>query len=88
LVHSNLFDLPGFEIALMHDGKIDGKQALSRKAVTALTTPHADIPGARLEYGYGLELEETGGYACGAATGRELDMAPSSQCCRVAGRPE
>jgi CubicO group peptidase (beta-lactamase class C family) len=55
LVHSKLFDLPGFEIALMHDGKIDGKQALSRKVVTALTTPHADIPGARLEYGYGLE---------------------------------
>jgi CubicO group peptidase (beta-lactamase class C family) len=58
---SNLTDLSRFVIAMMDDGKIDGKQAVSPKAVKALTTPHADIPGSRAKYGYGLELEEVGG---------------------------
>jgi CubicO group peptidase (beta-lactamase class C family) len=60
-VFSNLADLARFTIALMNDGKVDGKQALSPKVVTALTTPHADIPGSHTKYGYGLDLEDRGG---------------------------
>jgi CubicO group peptidase (beta-lactamase class C family) len=60
-VFSSLADLSRFTIAMMNDGKLDGRQALSPKAVTALTTPHADIPGSHSKYGYGLDLEEIGG---------------------------
>jgi hypothetical protein len=35
---------------------------LPPKAVKALTTPHADIPGSHAKYGYGLELEEVDGW--------------------------
>lgn len=58
---SNLTDLSRFVIAMMDDGQIERKQVLSPKTVKALTTPHADIPGSRAKYGYGLELEEIGG---------------------------
>jgi CubicO group peptidase (beta-lactamase class C family) len=58
---SNLTDLSRFVIAMMDDGQINGKQVVSPKAVKALTTPHADIPGSKAKYGYGLELEEVGG---------------------------
>jgi CubicO group peptidase (beta-lactamase class C family) len=57
-VFSNLADLSRFVTALMDDGKLDGKQALSPKAVKAISTPHADIPGSRAKYGYGLDLED------------------------------
>ena len=60
-VFSNLNDLSRFVIAMMNDGKVDGRQALSPKVVTALTTAHADVPGTHSKYGYGLFLEESGG---------------------------
>jgi CubicO group peptidase (beta-lactamase class C family) len=60
-VFSNLIDLSRFVIAMMNDGKVDGKQVLSPKIVQALTTPHSGIPGERAKYGYGLDLEERGG---------------------------
>jgi CubicO group peptidase (beta-lactamase class C family) len=60
-VFSNLMDLSRFVIAMMNDGKVDGKQVLSPKVVQALTTPHAGIPGELAKYGYGLDLEERGG---------------------------
>jgi len=60
-VFSNLNDLSRFVMAMMNDGKLDGKQVLSPKVVAALTTPHADIPGSHSKYGYGLDLEERGG---------------------------
>jgi CubicO group peptidase (beta-lactamase class C family) len=60
-VFSNLNDLSRFTIAMMNDGKLDGKQALSPKVVTALTTPHAKAPGWETPYGYGLNVQKTGG---------------------------
>lgn len=60
-VFSNVADLSRFVIALMNDGKLDGKVVLAPKVVTALTTPHADIPGSPAKYGYGLNLEDRGG---------------------------
>ena len=60
-VFSNLNDLSRFTIAMMNGGKLDGKQVLSPKVVTALTTPHARAPGWETPYGYGLNVQETGG---------------------------
>jgi CubicO group peptidase (beta-lactamase class C family) len=59
-VFSNLDDLSRFVTAMMNDGKIDGKQILSPKAVAAVTMPHADVPGSNTKYGYGLDLEGSG----------------------------
>jgi CubicO group peptidase (beta-lactamase class C family) len=59
-VFTNLADFSHFVAAMMNGGKIDGKQALPAKAVVALTTPHADMPGSHTKYGYGLDLEERG----------------------------
>jgi CubicO group peptidase (beta-lactamase class C family) len=61
-VFSNVADLARFVTAMMDDGKLDGKQVLSPKVVKALTTRHADIPGSPAKYGYGLELEDRGGF--------------------------
>jgi len=60
-VFSNLNDLSRFVIAVMNDGKLGGRQVLSPAVVTALTTPHAAAPGWRTKYGYGLNLQESGG---------------------------
>jgi len=60
-VFSNLNDLSRFTIAMMNDGKLDGKQALSPKVVAALTSPHAKAPGWETPYGYGLNIQERGG---------------------------
>jgi len=56
-IFSNLHDLARFTTALMSEGMLDGKQVLPAKAVAAMTTPHADIPGSVAKYGYGLELD-------------------------------
>jgi len=58
-VFSNVVDLSRFVIAMMNDGQIDGKQVLPREVVSALTSPHADIPGLTWKYGYGLTLIPT-----------------------------
>jgi CubicO group peptidase (beta-lactamase class C family) len=47
---SNLNDLSRFVAALMDGTHIDRRLAL-------LTTPHADIPGAKTRYGYGLIID-------------------------------
>ena len=61
-VFSNVADLARFVTAMIDEGRLDGKQALPPKVVKALTTPHADIPGSRSKYGYGLDLEDRGGF--------------------------
>jgi len=58
-VFSNLVDLSRFVAAMMNRGKLDGREVLSPEIIAALTTPHADIPGSKAKYGYGLELDQT-----------------------------
>jgi CubicO group peptidase (beta-lactamase class C family) len=60
-VFSNLNDLSRFVIAMMNDGRLEGKQVLWPKVVAALTSPHAKAPGWETRYGYGLNVQETGG---------------------------
>jgi CubicO group peptidase (beta-lactamase class C family) len=54
-VYSNVGDLARFVIALMNEGKIDGKQAMSPLVVARLPEPHVTLPGTTdVNYGYGL----------------------------------
>ncbi|MGE0130521.1 MAG: serine hydrolase domain-containing protein [Blastocatellales bacterium] len=54
-VYSNVHDLSRFVIALMNEGKLDGKQAMSPLVVSKLPAPHVTLPGTTdVHYGYGL----------------------------------
>lgn len=59
-IFSNLADLARLTVALMNAGEAAGKVGISKVMVTALTTPHAEIPGSRAKYGYGLEIDSQG----------------------------
>jgi CubicO group peptidase (beta-lactamase class C family) len=55
-IFSSAQDLARFTIAFMNDGKLDGKQVLSPKVISLMSTPHARVPGSESSYGYGLSL--------------------------------
>jgi CubicO group peptidase (beta-lactamase class C family) len=88
-VFSNLVDLSRFVTAMMDGGKVEGKQVLSPQVVTALTTPHADIPGLHAHYGYGLVLAETNGVmvwshaGARAGYGSYIEMLPSRRLAMI-----
>jgi CubicO group peptidase (beta-lactamase class C family) len=54
-IFSNLQDLAKLTVALMN-----ASEPVSNTVVAALTTPHADIPGSKAKYGYGLEIDQRG----------------------------
>jgi hypothetical protein len=61
-LYSNVRDLSQLAIALLHGGRVGGRQALPDSVVAALLTPRVDIPerpGRR--YGYGLVFETSRG---------------------------
>lgn len=61
-VYSNVNDLARFVKALLHEGRVDGKQALPGPVVRRLTTGYAEIAAQNgTKYGYGLEVAEVGG---------------------------
>jgi CubicO group peptidase (beta-lactamase class C family) len=82
-IFSNPPDLARFATALMNDGRIDGRQVLPAKAVAEITTPHADIPGSKAKYGYGLQIETSEGIVMWshagsrAGYGSSIEMIPS-----------
>ncbi|MGH9854145.1 MAG: serine hydrolase domain-containing protein, partial [Blastocatellia bacterium] len=54
-IYSNVGELARFVIALLDDGRLDGKQVLSPLVVEKLPAPHVALPGAPdAHYGYGL----------------------------------
>jgi len=54
-VYSNVGDLARFVIALMNEGKLEGKQVMSPLVVEKLAAPHVTLPGTTdVNYGYGL----------------------------------
>ncbi|MGH9752610.1 MAG: serine hydrolase domain-containing protein [Blastocatellia bacterium] len=54
-VYSTVGDLARFVIALMNEGRLEGKQAMSPLVVAKLPTPHVTLPGTTdVNYGYGL----------------------------------
>jgi CubicO group peptidase (beta-lactamase class C family) len=55
-IFSSVHDLSRWCIALMHDGRLDGKQVLAPSLIRELTTPRADIPGTGTKSGFGLNL--------------------------------
>jgi CubicO group peptidase (beta-lactamase class C family) len=51
---SSARDLAQLAIALMHHGRVDGKQAIPSAAVKMMETRHASVPGGDCGYTYGL----------------------------------
>jgi CubicO group peptidase (beta-lactamase class C family) len=51
---SSVRDLSQLAIALMHDGRIDGRQAIPPAVVRLMETRHANVPGGDCGYTYGL----------------------------------
>lgn len=56
-VFSNVRDLSRFVIAVLHEGRVDGKQALPAPVVARISTGYVQQPGADdSKYGYGLTV--------------------------------
>jgi CubicO group peptidase (beta-lactamase class C family) len=51
---SSVRDLSQLAIALMHDGRVDGRQALPLPVIRLMETRHASVPGGDCGYTYGL----------------------------------
>ena len=51
---SSARELSRLAIALMHDGRVDGKQAIPAAAVRVMHTRHSNVPGGDCGYTYGL----------------------------------
>lgn len=58
-IFSSANDLARWTIAFLNGGKLDGKDVLSPTLIEKMSTGHADIPGTKAKYGYGL-LAATG----------------------------
>jgi CubicO group peptidase (beta-lactamase class C family) len=53
-IFSSVNDLSRWVIALMNEGRVDGKQVLPATLFQELSKPRVDIPGGQEKYGYGL----------------------------------
>ena len=51
---SSARDLSRLAIALMHDGRVGGRQAIPAEAIRVMQTRHASVPGGDCGYTYGL----------------------------------
>ncbi len=83
-IFSNAKDLSRWVIALLNDGKVDGKQLLSPSIINQMVQHHIPVPGERDSfYGYGLsifkykgmEIVLHGGFSRGY--GSMIQMVPS-----------
>jgi len=59
---STVNDLCRWLLALMNDGRLEGKQVLRKGLFEQLSAAHANIPSTRTHYGYGLALIEHRGF--------------------------
>jgi CubicO group peptidase (beta-lactamase class C family) len=59
---SSANDLCRWLLALMNDGRLEGKQVLRKGLFEQLAAAHADILSSRTKYGYGLALVERRGF--------------------------
>ncbi|MBA4191947.1 MAG: hypothetical protein C0467_28540 [Planctomycetaceae bacterium] len=77
-------DMGRFMIAFLHEGKVDGKQALTASLVKTVTTPHVQVP-SQGHYGYGIHVEKHRGVAIWTHNGSRvghgsrLTMAPKHE---------
>jgi len=85
-IFSNAKDLSRWVIALMNDGKVEGKQLLSASLINQMVQHHVPVPGeSDSYYGYGLtvfkykglEFVGHGGFSRGY--GSMIQMAPSKK---------
>jgi CubicO group peptidase (beta-lactamase class C family) len=57
-MYSNVGELARFSIALLNDGKLEGKQVLSPALISKLSEPYVTRPGSDDHYGYGLVVSD------------------------------
>jgi CubicO group peptidase (beta-lactamase class C family) len=55
-LYSNVSDLARFAIAFMNDGRIDGRQVLSREVIARISAPAARFQSGEGDYGYGVRV--------------------------------
>jgi CubicO group peptidase (beta-lactamase class C family) len=55
-IYSNVSDLARFAIAFMNDGRIDGRQVLSREVIARVSAPAARFHSGEGDYGYGVRV--------------------------------
>lgn len=60
-VFSSVEELSRFVIALMNDGRVEGKQVLPSKLISLMLSPQVKTPDPQRSYGYGLAFGETRG---------------------------
>jgi CubicO group peptidase (beta-lactamase class C family) len=60
-MYSSVHDLARFVVALLHGGKLDGRQVLSPELIDKLGSPHVPTPGSSGHYGYGLNVSSDRG---------------------------
>ena len=58
---SSAHELGRFLVALLNDGRVEGRQLLPAAVVRALREPHVPIPGTDCSYAYGLQVCDEGG---------------------------
>ena len=74
-LYSSANEMARFVVALMNDGKIDGRQALPEGLVAQMRHVHADSPATNESYGQGLFLMRNGDAGHGGAmTGYAAQM--------------
>lgn len=82
---SNVTDLSRFVIALMHEGRLDGKQVIPAPVVQKLAAGHVPRPGGDERYGYGLMISHERGVrivqhgGSRAGYGSTIRMAPDQK---------
>lgn len=83
---SSALELARFTIAVVNDGRVDGRQVFPASSIAELTRPRADIPGGEgCRYAYGLSVCTEHGvrtlshYGFRVGSGSVITMAPDSQ---------
>jgi CubicO group peptidase (beta-lactamase class C family) len=59
-IYSNVMDLSRWMMAVVDRGQLGGAAVLPAGVYSSMTTPHAEIPGGAVRYGYGVQLSRWG----------------------------
>lgn len=88
-MYSSANDLARFAIAMLNDGRIDGKQAIPAEVLKTISTPHVADAGSRGHYGYGLAIRTVRGVqvvghgGSRSGYGSEISFVPSERLAMI-----
>ncbi|MFO0807125.1 MAG: serine hydrolase domain-containing protein [Gemmataceae bacterium] len=57
-IFSSINDLTRWAMAFLHDGNLDGRQAVPATVLKVIATPHVAVPTRKGHYGYGLVIAD------------------------------